>query len=54
VGREPELRRRRQQAFAQLEELESSNADDGLMYFGQSAGLIDSIKPARLTRVTFL
>ena len=46
LGREPELRRRRQEAFAQLEELESSNADDGLMYFGQSAGLIDSIKPA--------
>jgi NAD(P)H-dependent flavin oxidoreductase YrpB (nitropropane dioxygenase family) len=29
-----------------VEELESSNADDGLRYFGQSAGLIDSIKPA--------
>jgi NAD(P)H-dependent flavin oxidoreductase YrpB (nitropropane dioxygenase family) len=27
-------------------ELDSPGADDGLIYFGQSAGLIDSIKPA--------
>src|SRR6266702_1903174 len=33
-------------AWAQLEALEGSNADDGLMWIGQSAGLIDSIKPA--------
>jgi len=46
LGREPELRRRREQAWAQLEALEGSNADDGLMWIGQSAGLIDSIKPA--------
>ena len=46
LGREPELRRRRETAFAQLEAFEESNADDGLMFFGQSAGLIDSIKPA--------
>src|SRR5437588_75393 len=45
-GREPELRRRRERAWAQLEELEQSNADDGLMWMGQSAGLIESIKPA--------
>lgn len=46
LGREPELRRRRKEVFAQLDELEKSNADDGLMWIGQSAGLIDSIKPA--------
>jgi NAD(P)H-dependent flavin oxidoreductase YrpB (nitropropane dioxygenase family) len=46
LGREPELRRRREDAFAQLEQFEASNADDGLMYYGQSAGLIDSVKPA--------
>jgi NAD(P)H-dependent flavin oxidoreductase YrpB (nitropropane dioxygenase family) len=46
LGREPELRRRREEAFAQLEQFEASNADDGLMYYGQSAGLIDSVKPA--------
>lgn len=46
LGREPELRRRRQQAVAQLQQLEESNADDGLMWIGQSAGLIDSVKPA--------
>jgi NAD(P)H-dependent flavin oxidoreductase YrpB (nitropropane dioxygenase family) len=46
AGREPEQRRRREQARAQLEALEELNADDGLMYFGQSAGLVDSIKPA--------
>jgi NAD(P)H-dependent flavin oxidoreductase YrpB (nitropropane dioxygenase family) len=39
LGREPELRRRRRQLFADLEESD-------LIYFGQSAGLIDSIKPA--------
>jgi NAD(P)H-dependent flavin oxidoreductase YrpB (nitropropane dioxygenase family) len=46
LGREPELRRRRGKVFELLEELESSDADDGLMYFGQSAGLIDEVKPA--------
>jgi len=46
LGREPELRRRRSQAWEELEELERSNADDGLMWIGQSAGLIDEIKPA--------
>jgi NAD(P)H-dependent flavin oxidoreductase YrpB (nitropropane dioxygenase family) len=45
-GREPELRRRRESAFAQLERFEAADADDGLMYYGQSAGLIDSIKAA--------
>ncbi len=46
LGREPELRRRREEAFAQLEQFEASNADDGLMFYGQSAGLIESVKPA--------
>ncbi len=46
LGREPELRRRREEAFAQLEAMEESNADDGLMWMGQSAGLIDSVRPA--------
>jgi NAD(P)H-dependent flavin oxidoreductase YrpB (nitropropane dioxygenase family) len=46
LGREPELRRRRADALARLDELDASNADDGLIYFGQSAGLIDSVKPA--------
>jgi NAD(P)H-dependent flavin oxidoreductase YrpB (nitropropane dioxygenase family) len=46
LGREPELRRRREQAWTHLEQLEAGNADDGLQWFGQSAGLIDSIKPA--------
>jgi NAD(P)H-dependent flavin oxidoreductase YrpB (nitropropane dioxygenase family) len=46
VGREPELRRRREEAWTHLEELERSNADYGLMWMGQSAGLIDSVRPA--------
>jgi NAD(P)H-dependent flavin oxidoreductase YrpB (nitropropane dioxygenase family) len=46
LGREPELRRRRDQAWEELEEIERTNADDGLMWIGQSAGLIDEIKPA--------
>jgi NAD(P)H-dependent flavin oxidoreductase YrpB (nitropropane dioxygenase family) len=39
LGREPELRRRRRQLFAEL-------GESDLIYFGQSAGLIDSIEPA--------
>jgi enoyl-[acyl-carrier protein] reductase II len=46
LGREPELRRRRRQLWEELEQLDATNADDGLMFFGQSAGLIDSIRPA--------
>lgn len=46
LGREPELRRRRQQLFEELERLQGSNSDDGLLYFGQSAGLIDVVRPA--------
>jgi NAD(P)H-dependent flavin oxidoreductase YrpB (nitropropane dioxygenase family) len=46
LGREPELRRRRQAAWEEVEEADASDADDGLMWIGQSAGLIDSIVPA--------
>jgi NAD(P)H-dependent flavin oxidoreductase YrpB (nitropropane dioxygenase family) len=46
LGREPELRRHRDAAFAELDAMEESNADDGLMWIGQSSGLIDSILPA--------
>jgi nitronate monooxygenase len=46
LGREPELRRRREAVWARLEEAEESDPDYGLMWIGQSAGLIDSILPA--------
>jgi len=46
LGREPELRRRRAQLWQEVRAFEESNADDGLMWVGQSAGLIDEIKPA--------
>lgn len=46
LGREPELRRRRARVRAEVGELEETNSDDGLMWIGQSAGLIDEVKPA--------
>jgi hypothetical protein len=46
LGREPELRRRREAAFEELERFEESNADDGLMWMGQSAALVEAIQPA--------
>ena len=46
LGREPELRRRRSTLRDEVAHFQESNADDGLMWFGQSAGLIDSIEPA--------
>ena len=46
LGREPELRRRREQLWQQVADFQESNADDGLMWMGQSAGLIDSVEPA--------
>jgi NAD(P)H-dependent flavin oxidoreductase YrpB (nitropropane dioxygenase family) len=46
LGREPELRRRREAARAALEAADESDPDYGLMWIGQSAGLIDSILPA--------
>jgi enoyl-[acyl-carrier protein] reductase II len=46
LGREPELRRRRAQLWEEVGAFQESNADDGIMWIGQSAGLIDEIKPA--------
>jgi NAD(P)H-dependent flavin oxidoreductase YrpB (nitropropane dioxygenase family) len=46
LGREPELRKRREAAWARLEAAEESDPDYGLMWIGQSAGLIDSVVPA--------
>ena len=46
LGREPELRRRRDDLWQEVTQFQESDADDGLMWFGQSAGLIDSIEPA--------
>jgi NAD(P)H-dependent flavin oxidoreductase YrpB (nitropropane dioxygenase family) len=44
LGREPELRRRREAVWQTLEAAEES--DPGLVWFGQAAGLVDSILPA--------
>jgi len=46
LGREPELRRRREGVWALVEAAEESDPDFGLMWMGQSAGLVDSIVPA--------
>jgi NAD(P)H-dependent flavin oxidoreductase YrpB (nitropropane dioxygenase family) len=46
LGREPELRRRREAVRALLEAAEESDSDYGLNWMGQSAGLVDSIVPA--------
>jgi len=46
LGREPELRRRREAVWDRLEAAETSDPDYGLIWIGQSAGLIDSILPA--------
>jgi NAD(P)H-dependent flavin oxidoreductase YrpB (nitropropane dioxygenase family) len=46
LGREPELRRRRDAVWAILEAAEESDPDYGLMWIGQSAGLVDSVLPA--------
>jgi NAD(P)H-dependent flavin oxidoreductase YrpB (nitropropane dioxygenase family) len=46
LGREPELRRRRAAVWAVLEAAEESDPDYGVMWIGQSAGLVDSILPA--------
>jgi NAD(P)H-dependent flavin oxidoreductase YrpB (nitropropane dioxygenase family) len=43
LGREPELRRRREEVWAQLATAEESDPDYGLMWIGQAAGLIDSV-----------
>ena len=47
IGREPELRRRREEVWESLERAdESGDADNMLIWFGQSAGLVDSVLPA--------
>ena len=46
LGREPELRRRRPEVYARLEAAEESDPDYGVIWFGQAAGLIDSVLPA--------
>jgi NAD(P)H-dependent flavin oxidoreductase YrpB (nitropropane dioxygenase family) len=44
LGREPELRRRREAVWESLDEAEES--DPGLIWMGQAAGLVDSVLPA--------
>jgi NAD(P)H-dependent flavin oxidoreductase YrpB (nitropropane dioxygenase family) len=46
LGREPELRRRRDAVWAMLEAAEESDPDHALIWIGQSAGLVDTILPA--------
>jgi NAD(P)H-dependent flavin oxidoreductase YrpB (nitropropane dioxygenase family) len=47
LGREPELRRRRNEIWEKLERAEQEgDTEYGLMWFGQSAALIDSVVPA--------
>lgn len=47
LGREPELRKHRDEAWATLEHAdESGDVDNMLMWFGQSAGLVESVLPA--------
>ena len=46
LGREPELRRRRDAVWAMLEAAEESDPDYALIWIGQSAGLVDAILPA--------
>jgi NAD(P)H-dependent flavin oxidoreductase YrpB (nitropropane dioxygenase family) len=47
LGREPELRRRREEIWTKLEAAEADgDSDYRLMWIGQSAGLIDAIRPA--------
>ena len=47
LGREPELRKRRTEVWEKLERADQENDSEyALMWFGQSAGLIDSVIPA--------
>lgn len=47
LGREPELRKRRDEAWESLERAdESGDVDNMLMWFGQSAGLVEGVLPA--------
>jgi NAD(P)H-dependent flavin oxidoreductase YrpB (nitropropane dioxygenase family) len=47
IGREPELRRRREEVWRRLDEAEASgDGDYSRFWIGQSAGLIDAVLPA--------
>jgi NAD(P)H-dependent flavin oxidoreductase YrpB (nitropropane dioxygenase family) len=47
LGRDPEVRRRREELFAQLSESdERGDAEQSIIWLGQSAGLIDTVMPA--------
>ena len=47
LGREPELRRRRDEIWEKLEQAEEENDPEyALLWAGQSAGLIDAVVPA--------
>ena len=47
LGREPELRRRRDEIWEKLEQAEEQNDPEyALLWIGQSAGLIDAVVPA--------
>ncbi|MFL5961146.1 MAG: NAD(P)H-dependent flavin oxidoreductase [Gaiellaceae bacterium] len=47
LGREPELRRRRDEIWEKLEQAEEQNDPEyALLWIGQSAGLIDAVAPA--------
>jgi NAD(P)H-dependent flavin oxidoreductase YrpB (nitropropane dioxygenase family) len=46
LAREPELRRRRAALWDEVDAFRDANADDGLMWMGQSAGLVDSVESA--------
>ena len=40
------MRRRRARLWEEVAAFQAANADDGLMWIGQSAGLVDSVEPA--------
>jgi len=47
LGREPELRKRRQEVWAELQRAdETGDAENAIIWIGQSAGLIDAVIPA--------
>lgn len=47
LGREPELRKHRDEVWESLDHADKSgDADNMLIWFGQSAGLVDSVLPA--------
>jgi nitronate monooxygenase len=47
LGREPELRRRRDEVWNRLEQADNAgDFDNTLAWFGQAAGLVDEVIPA--------